>query len=153
MEMDLSRRLGVVKISEDEAQTEPTIRHGHYLGAVIRHFTVNPLDFRVILLAAHPDFRIVPDGEVAPEYKPYFDQRTGMTRWEEVGAEPPKEPDVEQLSRRRVRKIGGSFQHTGTVVSEFKTVAGEPRVVLEFDEPVSGMLHIYRTDQIEDVPE
>ena len=47
------------------------------------------------------------------------------------------------------RKHGGSFQHTGTVVAEFHTLAGEPRIVLEFDAPVAGMLHIYRPDQIE----
>ena len=51
---------------------------------------------------------------------------------------------------RHVRKIGGSFQHTGTVVAEFKTLAGEPRIVLEFDAPVAGMLHVYRPDQVED---
>ena len=50
---------------------------------------------------------------------------------------------------RRVRKIGGSFQHTGTVVAEFRTTAGEPRIVLEFDAPVAGMLHVYRPDQVE----
>ena len=52
---------------------------------------------------------------------------------------------------KKVRKIGGSFQHTGTVVSEFKTIAGEPRIVVEFDPPVSGMLHIYRPDQVEGI--
>lgn len=50
---------------------------------------------------------------------------------------------------RHVRKIGGSFQHSGTVVAEFKTTAGEPRIVLEFDAPVAGMLHVYRPDQVE----
>ena len=50
---------------------------------------------------------------------------------------------------RHVRKIGGSFQHTGTVVADFKTAAGEPRIVLEFDAPVAGMLHVYRPDQVE----
>lgn len=53
---------------------------------------------------------------------------------------------------QRARKVGGSFQHTGTIVSEFKTVAGEARVVLEFDAPVTGMLHIYRPDQVEHLP-
>lgn len=51
---------------------------------------------------------------------------------------------------RRVRKIGGSFQHTGTVVAQFTTLAGEPRIVMEFDQPIAGMLHIYRPDQVED---
>jgi hypothetical protein len=47
------------------------------------------------------------------------------------------------------RKVGGSFQHTGTVLSEFTTLAGQPRLVLEFDAPVQGMLHVYRPDQVE----
>jgi len=54
-----------------------------------------------------------------------------------------------QAVPRRVRKIGGSFQHSGTVVAEFTTTAGEPRIVLEFDAPVAGMLHVYRPDQVE----
>lgn len=52
---------------------------------------------------------------------------------------------------RRVRKIEGSFQHTGTVVSEFKTLAGETRMVVEFDPPVGGLLHVYRPDQLESI--
>ena len=52
------------------------------------------------------------------------------------------------LVGKRVRKSGGSFQHTGVVVAEF-TTAGEPRIVLEFDAPVAGMLHVYRPDQVE----
>ena len=53
------------------------------------------------------------------------------------------------LLGKRVKKVGGSFQHTGVVVAEFTTTAGEPRIVLEFDAPVDGMLHIYRPDQVE----
>lgn len=49
----------------------------------------------------------------------------------------------------RVRKVGGSFQHTGIVVAQFLTTRGEKRIVLEFDAPVDGMLHIYRPDQVE----
>lgn len=52
---------------------------------------------------------------------------------------------------KRVRKVGGSFQHTGTVIAEFNTVAGEHRIVLEFDPPVGGMLHVYRPDQVEEL--
>jgi hypothetical protein len=52
----------------------------------------------------------------------------------------------------RARKIGGSFQHTGTVIAEFETIAGERRLVLEFDAPVAGMLHVYRPDQVERIP-
>lgn len=44
-----------------------------------------------------------------------------------------------------------SFRHTGTVVATFKTLAGAERIVLEFDAPVAGMLHIYRPDQVEDL--
>lgn len=54
-------------------------------------------------------------------------------------------------ARRRVRKTGGSFQHTGTVVAEFQTLAGQPRLVLEFDAPVAGMLHVYRPDQVQEL--
>ena len=53
------------------------------------------------------------------------------------------------LIGKRVMKVGGSFQHSGVVVAEFTTTAGEPRIVLEFDAPVAGMLHIYRPDQVE----
>lgn len=50
---------------------------------------------------------------------------------------------------KTVKKLGGSFEHTGTVVAEFLTLAGARRIVLEFDPPVGGMLHIYRPDQVE----
>lgn len=53
------------------------------------------------------------------------------------------------LLSKSVRKVGGSFQHTGVVVAEFVTTAGELRIVLEFDAPVAGMLHVYRPDQVE----
>lgn len=53
------------------------------------------------------------------------------------------------LIGKPVKKVGGSFQHTGVVVAEFTTTAGEPRIVLEFDAPICGMLHIYRPDQVE----
>ena len=53
------------------------------------------------------------------------------------------------LIGKRVKKNGGSFQHTGVVVAEFHTTTGELRIVLEFDAPVDGMLHIYRPDQVE----
>jgi hypothetical protein len=48
----------------------------------------------------------------------------------------------------KVIKVGGSFQHTGTLVAVFQTTAGTERVVIEFDNPVSGMLHVYRPDQV-----
>ena len=53
------------------------------------------------------------------------------------------------LIGKQVKKVGGSFQHTGVVVAEFVTTAGESRIVLEFDAPVAGMLHVYRPDQVE----
>lgn len=49
---------------------------------------------------------------------------------------------------QRVRKSSGEFQHTGTIVAAFTTTTGKPRVVLEFDAPVAGMLHVYRPDQL-----
>ena len=49
---------------------------------------------------------------------------------------------------KKAGKVGGSFEHTGTIVAEFTTTRGDKRVVLEFDNPVSGMLHIYRPDQL-----
>lgn len=48
---------------------------------------------------------------------------------------------------KRARKVGGSFEADGTIVSEFSTTSGERRVVFEFDVP-KGMLHIYRPDQL-----
>jgi hypothetical protein len=54
--------------------------------------------------------------------------------------------------KKRVKKIGGTYQHTGTIVAEFKTTAGESRIVVEFDAPVAGMLHILRLDQVEYIP-
>jgi len=50
----------------------------------------------------------------------------------------------------RAKKVGGSYQATGTVVGNFKTTAGEQRYVFEFDEP-KGMLHIFGPSQLEAV--
>lgn len=55
------------------------------------------------------------------------------------------------MINKRYKKSGGSFEHTGTVVAEFETTEGKKRVVLEFDEPVKGMLHVYRPDQLEPI--
>lgn len=57
------------------------------------------------------------------------------------------------LLGKRVVKEGGSFQHTGTVVAEFETTSGANRIVLEFDAPVAGMLHVYRSDQVKELPD
>jgi len=53
----------------------------------------------------------------------------------------------------RARKVGGGYQHTGTVVAEFLNTSGQPRIVLEFDDPVQGMLFIYNRDQVEEIGE
>lgn len=52
----------------------------------------------------------------------------------------------------RVKKVGGSFEHTGVIRAVFTTTHGADRVVVEFDPPVGGMLHIYRPDQLELLP-
>jgi len=57
--------------------------------------------------------------------------------------------DVKPL--RRARKLGGDFQHSGTIIGEVQKTTGEWRVVLEFDAPTQGMLHIYRPDQVETI--
>ena len=57
--------------------------------------------------------------------------------------------DLQSFVGERVTKVGGSFQHTGVVIAAGYTTAGEPRVLIEFDEPVQGMLHVYRLDQVE----
>ncbi len=57
--------------------------------------------------------------------------------------------EAASLYGRRVRKIGGDYQHTGIVVSVFAKCDGQTRIVVEFDAPVAGMLHIYRPDQVE----
>ena len=59
----------------------------------------------------------------------------------------------ETKKRWRARKVSGSYQHTGTVVAEFLTLMGQPRIVLEFDDPVQGMLFIYSRDQVEEINE
>jgi hypothetical protein len=60
------------------------------------------------------------------------------------------EPNIQ--AGDRARKIGGSYQADGTIVSVFKTKAGKWRVVFEFNEP-AGMLHIFNTDQVVALPE
>jgi len=51
----------------------------------------------------------------------------------------------------RARKVGGSYQYTGTVVAEFLTTTKQPRIVLEFDAPVQGLLHIFNRNQVEEI--
>lgn len=56
---------------------------------------------------------------------------------------PPKTGD-------KARKIGGSYQATGWIVSAFLTRSGAPRYVFEFETP-PGMLHIFNADQVEKI--
>ena len=58
-------------------------------------------------------------------------------------------PQVVALGQAsRAKKIGGSYQADGTIVSTFATLAGETRHVFEFDQP-AGMLHIFGPGQVE----
>ncbi len=66
-----------------------------------------------------------------------------VTHWMPLPVGPWGKP-----ATQRARKIGGSYQAEGVIVSEFKTTAGESRVVFEFDTP-KGMLHIFNETQIE----
>lgn len=59
-----------------------------------------------------------------------------------------KDPHAELMAAgTKAEKIGGSYQATGTIVSAFKTLVGEPRYVFEFDTP-QGMLHIFGPGQV-----
>ena len=55
------------------------------------------------------------------------------------------------LKPTEARKIGGSYQADGYIISRFTTTAGAERVVFEFNEP-KGMLHIFTPEQIEVKP-
>lgn len=48
----------------------------------------------------------------------------------------------------RAKKIGGSYQADGVIVSTFETTGGKTRHVFEFDQP-AGMLHIFGPEQVE----
>ena len=50
----------------------------------------------------------------------------------------------------KAKKVGGSYQAQGTVVSVFRTRHNENRVVFDFDEP-PGLLHIFSEKQLEHV--
>lgn len=52
------------------------------------------------------------------------------------------------VAGQRAKKVGGSYQATGTIVSAFTTLKGFQRYVFEFDEP-AGMLHIFGPEQVE----
>jgi dCMP deaminase len=47
----------------------------------------------------------------------------------------------------RAKKVGGSYQAEGYVVSEFETLAGAKRYVFEFD-LMTGVLHIFNDSQV-----
>ena len=51
---------------------------------------------------------------------------------------------------QRVRKVGGSYQATGTKLGEFKTSQGKELIVFEFD-AYPGMVHIFSPSQIEEI--
>jgi hypothetical protein len=51
----------------------------------------------------------------------------------------------------RVRKVGGSYEATGTIQAVFATRAGLIRYVFEFDSP-PGLLHIFSGIQLEAKP-
>jgi hypothetical protein len=48
----------------------------------------------------------------------------------------------------RVRKIGGSYQATGTIKAVFAADDGSPRYVFRFDNP-PGLLHIFSGNNLE----
>ena len=52
----------------------------------------------------------------------------------------------------RARKVGGSYQATGTMRAVFLTRNGEQRFVFDFDAP-PGLLHIFGPAQIEPMEE
>jgi hypothetical protein len=58
-------------------------------------------------------------------------------------------PSVFEIGSR-VRKVGGSYEATGTVISAFKTRSGKQRYVFEFDK-LPGMLHIFNHEQLEPI--
>jgi len=60
-------------------------------------------------------------------------------------------PDVFEVGDR-VRKVGGSYQATGTIRAVFITRNSEQRFVFDFDEP-PGLLHIFGPAQIEQMEE
>lgn len=72
---------------------------------------------------------------------------------EQHGVDGKRLLEGETRKQWRARKVGGSYQYTGTVVAEFLTTSGQPRIVLEFDAPVQGMLFIYNRDQVEEIGE
>lgn len=60
-----------------------------------------------------------------------------------------KRSEIPQPSAmKKAKKVGGSYQADGTIVSTFKTLTGEVRHVFEFDYP-AGMLHIFGPSQVE----
>ena len=58
----------------------------------------------------------------------------------------------EAAQRRPVEKVRG-YQWPGVVVADFRTLAGERRLVVECTVPeIAGALHIYSPEQIRDRP-
>lgn len=66
-----------------------------------------------------------------------------------MAAAPPGTPShLGGAVQWRARKVSGNYQANGTIVADFKTLAGKRRLVFEFDTPV-GMLHIFDPGQVE----
>jgi hypothetical protein len=65
------------------------------------------------------------------------DEDLRMQKWSEVPGFVPW----------RAKKVGGSYQAEGYVVSEFETLAGAKRYVFEFDQ-MPSMLHIFNDSQV-----
>jgi hypothetical protein len=48
----------------------------------------------------------------------------------------------------RAKKVGGSYQATGTILAKFEADDGSVRYVFRFDCP-AGLLHIFNASQVE----
>lgn len=57
-------------------------------------------------------------------------------------------PDFKFQTGDVVRKIGGTYQATGTIVGHAVTTRGDMRYVFEFSD-YPGMLHIFNEGQLE----
>ena len=109
----------------------------------------HPFSFPIFLVVARGDMiRLIGHSEM--DFTLLGARNLALKILELVGDDTlPKFPDNDVKPLRRARKLGGDFQHTGTIIGEVQKTTGEWRVVLEFDAPTQGMLHIYRPDQVE----
>lgn len=91
------------------------------------------------------DAEVFLDAQRYAFWKPWLERRLGELAPYEAGL-----VDAAMALRMvpyAARKVGGSYEATGTVISSFKTLAGEERVVFEFD-MIPGMLHIFNPNQL-----